>query len=84
MSELPRSVGYLELLNWVASNPNQPFDPPMVVSLSSGHTGDPEWHAVQVQMEYLKSRGYINRVKQDAAGSTYWQITPSGERRHRP
>lgn len=52
----------------------------MLVTLSTGHTSDPEWHAVQGQMEYLRSAAYVTRLRQDTGGSTYWAITPSGQR----
>lgn len=52
----------------------------MVVSLSTGHADDWEWKAVQTQMEDLRLQGYITKLKQDAAGATYWTITESGKR----
>src|SRR5271167_1119971 len=69
----------LDLLKWVAANPNKPFDPNMVVSLSTNHASDWEWQAVLGQMEDLKRQSYITKLKQDPAGSTYWTITPKGE-----
>jgi serine/threonine protein kinase len=80
MDGLPRVASRLDLLKWVAANPNKPFDPNMVVSLSTGHTGDWEWQAVLAQMEDLRVQGYLNRLRQDASGSSFWTITPSGER----
>lgn len=80
MNGLPRVASRLDLLKWVAANPNKPFDPNMVVSLSTGHTGDWEWQAVLAQMEDLRVQGYLNRLRQDASGSSFWTITPSGER----
>src|SRR5208282_491919 len=80
MHGLPHIASRLDLLKWVAANPNKPFDPDMVVSTSTGHASDWEFQAVLGQMEDLRLQGYINRLKQDASGSTYWTITPSGER----
>src|SRR5438105_2321414 len=80
MNGLPHSANRRDLLRWVAANPNKPFDPNMVVSLSTGHSTDWEWLAVLGQMEDLRLQGYINRLKQDPAGSTYWTITPTGEK----
>jgi serine/threonine protein kinase len=80
MDDLPHVTSRRDLLNWVAANPNQPFDPNMVVSLSTGHTSDWEWQAVLGQMEDLRLQGYINKLKQDGGGSTYWTITESGKR----
>jgi serine/threonine protein kinase len=80
MNGLPHVASRLDLLKWIAANPNKPFDPNMVVSMSTGHTSDWEWGAVLGQMEELRIQGYITRQKQDASGSTYWTITPSGER----
>lgn len=51
----------------------------MVVSLSTNHSSDWEWQAVLGQMEDLRLQNYILKLKQDAAGSTYWTITPKGE-----
>jgi serine/threonine protein kinase len=80
MSALPHVASRLDLLKWVAANPNKPFDPNMVVSISTGHTSDWEWQAVLGQMEDLRFQGYVTRLKQDASGSTYWTITASGEK----
>jgi hypothetical protein len=80
MNGLPQIASRLDLLKWVAANPNKPFDPNMVVSLSTAHTSDWEWQAVLGQMEDLRVQGYITRLKQDPSGSTYWMITSSGER----
>jgi serine/threonine protein kinase len=80
MSPLPHTAKIVDLLKWVSANPNQPFDPTMVVSLSTGHTSDWEWQIVLVQMEDLRNQAYITRLKQDAAGATYWTINQSGER----
>jgi len=52
----------------------------MLVSLSTGHTSDLEWQVVLRDMEDLKLQGYINQLKQDSGGSTYWTITGSGEK----
>lgn len=78
MNGLPRNAKTIDLLRWVETNHNQPFDPNMVVSLSTGHSTDWEWQAVEGQMEDLRRQGYILRVRQDASGSTYWVITESG------
>jgi serine/threonine protein kinase len=80
MNGLPHVASRRDLLKWVADNPNKPFDPNMVVALSTGHTTDWEWQAVLGQIEDLRTQGYITRLKQDAAGSTYWIITAIGEK----
>jgi serine/threonine protein kinase len=80
MNGLPQTATRRDLLKWVAANPNSPFDPNIVVSLSTGHTSDWEWQAVLGQLEDLRLQGYINRLKQDAGGSTYWAITATGEK----
>lgn len=77
MSALPNNVREIDLLRWVKDHPNQPFDPVMVVT--STHTSDWQWQAVLAQMEELRRQTYINKLNQDAAGSTYWTITPKGE-----
>ena len=77
MSALPNSARETDLLRWVKNHPNQPFDPVMVVSAT--HTSDWQWQAVLAQMEELRRQTYINKVKQDPTGSTYWTITPRGE-----
>lgn len=69
----------IDLLRWVAANPNKPFDPNMVVSTSTGHTDDWEWQAVLHQMEELSRLNYIRRTRQDSGGSTYWTITERGK-----
>ncbi|SRR6266404_8071549 len=79
MGSLPHTADRIDLLNWVAANPNKPFDPSMVVTPSTGHSTDWEWQAVLAQMEDLRLQGYITRLKQDAAGTTNWTITASGE-----
>ncbi len=78
MSALPDNARTIDLLKWVAANPNKPFDPNMVVSLSTGHTWDWEWQAVLGQMEDLRLQNYVTKLRQDAAGSTYWTITTKG------
>jgi len=78
MAALPHNARIVDLLRWVAAHQNEPFDPNMVVSLSTGHTGDWEWQAVLGQMEDLRRQNYIMKLKQDPAGSTYWVITTSG------
>jgi len=75
---LPHNAKIVDLLKWVAAHPNQPFDPNMVVSLSTNHTSDWEWQAVLGQMEDLRRQNYIMKLKQDGAGSIYWTITTSG------
>ena len=80
MNSLPHVASRLDLLEWVSAHPNSPFDPSMVVSLSTGHAPDWEWQAVLGQMEDLRVQGYLTRQKQDASGSTYWTITRGGER----
>jgi len=80
MNELPRVASRLDLLNWVAANPNKPFDPNMVVAMNTAHTNNWEWQAVLAQMEDLRVQGYMTRLRQDPSGSTYWIITPKGER----
>jgi len=77
VSPLPHNARVIDLLKWVAGNPNQPFDPNMVVH-TTGHTSDWEWQAVLGQMEDLRRQNYIMKLKQDPAGSTYWTITTSG------
>ncbi|HXX20195.1 MAG TPA: P-loop NTPase fold protein [Candidatus Acidoferrum sp.] len=79
MSALPHLAKEIDLLRWVAANPNKPFDPNMVVSTSTGHTDDWEWQAVLHQMEELARLNYIRKIKQDSGGSTYWTITERGE-----
>ena len=76
-SALPHNVNQGELLSWVIANPNKPFDPSAVVSAK--HTTDWEWQAVLAQMEDLRRLEYIDRLKQDAGGSTYWTITTKGQ-----
>jgi hypothetical protein len=78
MAALPHNAKIIELLRWVASHQNEPFDPNMVVSLSTGHTSDWEWQAVLGQMEDLRQQNYILKLKQDPAGSSYWAITERG------
>jgi hypothetical protein len=78
MSTLPHNAKTVDLLKWVAAHPNQPFDPNMVVSLSTNHTTDWEWQAVLGQMEDLRRQGYIMLLKMDGGSSTYWTITTSG------
>jgi serine/threonine protein kinase len=80
MNGLLHVASRLDLLKWVAANPNRPFDPNMVVSQSTTHTSAWEWQAVLGQMEDLRVQGYITRLRQDASGSTFWTITPAGER----
>lgn len=78
MSALPHNAKTIDLLKWVASHPNQPFDPNMVVTIPTGHTTDWEWQAVLSQMEDLRKQGYIIKLKQDPWGSTFWTITTTG------
>ena len=78
MSKLPHTARTTDLLRWVYANPNKPFDPPMVVTLSTGHADDWEFRAVAAQMEDLRRQGHIMKLKQDASGSTFWTITDSG------
>jgi hypothetical protein len=78
MSPLPHNAKTIDLLKWVATHPNQAFDPIMVVTIPTGHTSDWEWQAVLGQMEDLQRQGYILRLKQDPSGSTYWTITTTG------
>src|SRR5271169_1938724 len=80
MGVLRHTADRVDLLRWVVANPNKPFDPNMVVALSTGHSTDWEWQAVLGQMEDLRVQGYITRLKQDAAGSTYWTIAATGEK----
>lgn len=80
MNVLPHVASRFDLLKWVAANSNKPFDPTMVVSISTGHSTDWEWQAVLGQMEDLRVQGYITRLKQDPSGSTCWTITASGEK----
>src|ERR1700683_3469002 len=80
MDGLPHVASRLDLLKWVAANPNKPFDPSMVVSLRSAHSSDWEWQAVLGQLEDLRVQGYINQVRHDTSGSTYWMITAKGEK----
>ena len=79
MSALPHNADPVDLLRWVAANPNQPFDPTMVVSLSTGHESDWEWQAVIAQMEDLRRQNFITKLKQDPWGSTYWTVTSAGK-----
>jgi CheY-like chemotaxis protein len=77
-SALPHGVDFSVLLKWVIAHPNEPFDPNLVVGTM--HTTDWEWQAVLEQMETLRKRGYITKLKQDGSGgSTYWNITTAGE-----
>lgn len=76
MSPLPRTVKAADLLRWVKSNANKPFDPAMVVDTK--HESDFEWQTVTVQMEDLRRQGYIHKLNQDPWGSTYWSITGTG------
>jgi hypothetical protein len=76
MSPLPNNASTLDLLRWVATHPNQPFDPNMVITAT--HVSDWQWQAVLGQMEDLRRQNYILRINQDAGGSTYWTITTSG------
>jgi hypothetical protein len=77
MTSLPNSATTINLLEWVFTNPNKPFDPNMVIS--ADHTSDWQWQAVLDQMERLRAQTYITKLKQDPHGSTYWTITPRGE-----
>jgi len=43
------------------------------------HTTDWQWQAVLDQMEELRRKTYIDKLKQDPAGSTYWTISAKGE-----
>ena len=76
---LPQTAKVVDLLKWVAAHPNQPFDPNMVVTTSTAHTDSWEWQAVLAQMEDLRRQNYIVSLRQDSSGSTYWQITTTGE-----
>jgi predicted secreted protein len=78
MNPLPHAAETIDLLKWVAAHPNQPFDPNMVVSLSTNHTSDWEWQAVLNQMNSLRQQNYVMQLKQDPSGSTYWTLTTSG------
>jgi KAP family P-loop domain len=77
MSSLPDTVDNLDLLRWVFINSDKPFDPNMLINAT--HTTDWQWQAVVGQMEALKRQGYVNKLKQDPAGSTYWTVTQKGE-----
>ena len=77
MSALPDNVENIDLLRWVSTNPNKPFDPNMLINAT--HSTDWQWQAVTGQMEALRRQGYVNKLKQDPAGSTYWTITQKGE-----
>jgi hypothetical protein len=76
MTALPNSAREIDLLRWVKSHPNQPFDPVMIVA--STHTSDWQWQAVLAQMEELRRQTYLTKLKQDPAGSTYWTLTEKG------
>jgi Protein kinase domain len=78
MNQLPSIASRLDLLKWVLAHPNQPFDPTMVVSVSSRHADGWEWRAVEAAMDQLKFDGYITQLKRGPEG-TYWTITPQGE-----
>ena len=52
----------------------------MVVSLSTKHATDWEWQAVEAQMERLRADGYLTKLRADPSGTSFWTITPSGER----
>jgi hypothetical protein len=77
MTDRPETARTIDLLKWVNANPNQAFDPNMVVKAI--HTSDWQWQAVIAQMEDLRRQNYLMKLKQDPLGSTYWSITPSGK-----
>jgi hypothetical protein len=83
MAALPHLVKDIDLLRWVKAHPNVAFDPTRVVSLSTGHSTDWEWQAVEMAMDLLKSQSFIALVKREPDGTTYWKITTQGERRLR-
>ncbi len=47
--------------------------------IKATHTDDWQLKAVAAQMETLRRQGYLNKLRQDSGGSTYWTITQKGK-----